>query len=114
MKVSMIIAASQRDELVLLEEDFILADQMLQSIEGEIDKVFPRIGRTEDSLQAERFIQFVQKKGAAGVRYQDAYKSIHAYFPDFRDFEGIVSGAVRSGYIVMEQRGDDFWMVARI
>jgi hypothetical protein len=36
---------------------------------------------------------------------------VHAYFPDFRDFEGIVSGAVRSGYISLQQRGNEFWLV---
>jgi len=111
MKVSMVIAASQRDELVLTKDDFVLADTMLRTIEGDIDKVFSRIGRTEDSLHVERFITFVQRKGAAGISYQEAYKSIHAYFPDFRDFEGILSGALRSGYITLEQRGDQFWLV---
>jgi hypothetical protein len=110
MKTAMILAASQRDELILTKEDFMLADTMLFAIEGEIDKVFSRIGRTEDSLQAERFIQFVQKKKA--VSYQEAYKSIHTYFSDFKDFEGILSGAIRSGYITMQKRGDEFWLIA--
>jgi len=110
MKTAMILAASQRDELILTKEDFQLADTMLYSIEGEIDKVFSRIGRTEDSLQAERFIQFVQKKGK--VSYQEAYKSIHTYFSDFKDFEGILSGAIRSGYISMQQIGNEFWLIA--
>jgi hypothetical protein len=51
----------------------------------------------------------VKKRQA--VTYQEAYKMVHAYFPDFRDFEGIVSGAVRSGYISLQQRGNEFWLV---
>lgn len=111
MKTAMIIAASQRDELVLLEEDVIMADTMLTAIEGEIDKVFSRIGRTEDSLQAERFISFIEKKKE--VPYQEAYRAIHSYFSDFRDFEGILSGAIRSGQVELQQRGDGFWLIWR-
>ena len=48
-------------------------------------------------MQAERFIEFVRRKGIVG--YHEAYKMIHIYFPDFRDFEGILSGAVNSGQV---------------
>lgn len=108
MKVAMIIAAAQRDELVLRVDDFILADTMLREIEGEVDKVFSRIGRTEDSLQAERFIDIIRKRGE--LRYDQAYQTIHSYFTDFRDFEGVLAGAIRSGYISMTQKGDAFWL----
>ena len=48
-------------------------------------------------MQAERFIDFVRRKGQ--IPYHDAYKMIHIYFPDFRDFEGILQGAINSGQI---------------
>jgi len=108
-KLAMIIAASQRDELVILKDDLGLAETMLNSTEVNLSKVFSRIGRTEQSLYAEQFITMVKKRGA--VTYQEAYKMVHAYFPDFRDFEGIVSGAVRSGYISLQQRGSEFWLL---
>jgi hypothetical protein len=108
-KLAMVIAASQRDQLVITRDDLILADTMLASTEEDLGKVFSRIGRTDQSLYAEQFISLVRKRGA--VSYQEAYKLVHAYFPDFRDFEGIVSGAVRSGYVSLQQKGSEFWLL---
>jgi hypothetical protein len=50
-------------------------------------------------MQAERFIDFVKRKGS--IAYAEAYKMIHLHFPDFRDFEGILAGALNSGQIKM-------------
>jgi hypothetical protein len=36
---------------------------------------------------------------------------IHAHFPDFREFEGILSGAIRSGMLKLTQKGDAFFLV---
>jgi hypothetical protein len=108
-KLAIVIAASERDELVITKDDLILAETMLTSVEGDLDKVFSRIGRTEDSLQAERFIQFIRKK-ESGCAYEEAYQYIHAYFPDFKAFEGILSGAVRAGYVTLGQKGNQFWL----
>lgn len=107
-KLAMVIAASQRDELVITAEDLMLADQMLLSVEGDLSKVFSRIGRTEDSLQVERFVQFIHRKGECS--YMEAYRHIHSYFPNFRDFEGMLAGTIRSGYISLFPRGTEFWL----
>lgn len=100
-KLAMVMAAAKRDRLIILEEDLILADLMLKSTEKDLDKVFSRMGRTEDSLQTERFIQYVKRKGECS--YSEAYQNIHSYFSDFRDFEGILTGAIRAGLITMYQ-----------
>ena len=96
-KTAMILSASRSPSLVITEEDLQLANAMLLDIENDMHFVFSRIGRTEDSMQAERFIDFVRRKGS--IPYADAYKMIHIYFPDFRDFEGILSGAIQSGQL---------------
>lgn len=103
-KVAMVISASRGDSLIITAEDLQLANTMLEDLEQDMHKVFSRIGRTENSLHAERFIDFVNRKGS--ISYTEAYKMIHIYFPDFRDFEGILTGAVRSGQIMLEASGD--------
>lgn len=107
-KTALVIAASSRDERVITLDDVQLAAMMLEDVEASMDQVFSRIGRTEDSLHAEKFVQSVIRKG--GVSYDEAYRIVYSHFPDFRDFEGIVSGAVRSGQLILEQRGDKFWL----
>jgi hypothetical protein len=98
-KLAMVLSASRKDTLTITIEDFQLAERMITNLEADMPRVFSKIGQTETSVQAERFIEFVRKKGT--ITYEDAYAMIHSHFPDFRDFEGILSGAVRSGQIVM-------------
>ena len=77
---------------------------MLESTEEGLDKVFSRIGRSEESLQAERFLTFVKRYGK--VSYTKAYAHIHTYFPDFRNFEGMLAGCVKSGQIRVTYEGN--------
>jgi len=96
-KTAMVLSASRGASLTITKEDLELANVMLEDLEADMHRVFSRIGRTEDSMQAERFIEFVRRKGS--IPYAEAYKMIHIYFPDFRDFEGILSGAINSGQL---------------
>lgn len=111
-KLAIVIAAAQRDELIILPEDLTAADAMLADIEVDMPKVFARMGRSEASAQAERFIAYVRRRTA--VPYEEAYRYIHAFFPDVKDFEGIVSGAIRAGYMELQQKGDKMYLVAKL
>jgi len=97
-KLAMVLAASYKDELVITQDDLQVAERMLLSVEASLDRVFSQIGRTQQSLQAERFIELIHRKGK--VYYDEAYRLIHSYFPDARDYEGILAGALRSGQLV--------------
>jgi len=99
-KLAIVLAASQRDELVITAEDLAMSNTMVSDLEKDMPKVFAKIGRTEDSIQAERFIKYVQDHGE--VTYQAAYAFIHTYFPNSKDFEGILTGAVRAGYLTLD------------
>lgn len=103
-KVAMVLSISVKDELKITLDDLQLADKMLLSIEGSLDKVFAQIGRTEQSAAASKFIATVQARGM--VLYDDAYRIAHTHFPDFRDFEGILAGAIRSNQLVMHTGAD--------
>jgi len=109
-KLAMVLAAAQRDELIITAEDLQLAEVLLNDVEKDMERVFSRIGRTEESLQAERFIQYVREKGAGGVPFEEAYRHIHAYFPKATDFDAILAGAIKSGQLKMTQRGATLWL----
>lgn len=100
-KTAMCIAASARNEMVITLEDLQDAVKAVSGLEKDMVKVFARIGRTQTSVQAERFIRYVQKKGS--VPYADAYRFIHTAFPSAKNFEDIVAGAMKSGQIRAEQ-----------
>ena len=104
LKLALILSASRGDDQEIILDDVVLADKMLEATEHDLDKVFSRIGRSEDSLQAERFIAFIKRFGK--LPYTKAYQHIHSYFPDFRDFEGVLAGAIRSGQIRMQFEGN--------
>lgn len=96
-KLAMVISAAQRDTLTIEAQDLYDANKMITDLEKDMPKVFARIGRSEDSIQAERFIKFVQSRGV--IHYSAAYAYVHTAFPTLRDFEGIVAGAQRAGFI---------------
>jgi hypothetical protein len=110
-KTAMVLSASRSNTLIITEEDLQLANVMLEDVETDMHRVFSRIGRTEDSMQAERFIEFVRRKGS--IPYADAYKMIHIYFPDFRDFEGILAGAINSGQLFINTTAAGIMLEAR-
>jgi len=103
-KLAMILSISERDNLIITRDNLELAETMLRDLENDMPKVFSRIGRSEVSLQTERFIDFLKRNKE--VEYGKAYMMIHNHFPDFRDFEGILMGAVRSGQVKLDLRMD--------
>lgn len=109
-KLAMVLAASKSDELVITKGDLVLADKMLASVEGDLGKVFSRIGMSEDATHADRFIMFIKRRKEC--KYMDAYREVHRNFPNFKDFEGILAGCIRSGMVKLVQKaGDaDFWL----
>lgn len=95
-KLAMILAASQRDEMIITLEDIMLAEKMITDLEKDMPMVFSKIGRTEQSIQAEKFIKFIHAQ-TNDIPFAEAYHYIHLHFPKLQDFESILYGAVRSG-----------------
>lgn len=107
-KLAMILSVSEGDSLCITRENYQLAEVMLQSIETDLAKVFAKVGRSEDSLQSERLLEFVKRTGEAP--YDSCYRVLHNAFPDARDFEGIVSGAIKAGFIMLVQKGPTMFL----
>jgi hypothetical protein len=102
-KLAIILSASRSDDQLLTINDLQLADTMLQATEGDLLKVFSRIGRSQESLQVEQFLAMIKKRGE--VPYEEAYRYVHTTFQDFHDFEGTMNGAIRAGYVQLVSRG---------
>ncbi len=109
-KLALVLAAAQRDTLVVTAEDLAVANTMVSDLEKDMPKVFSRIGRTDESVQAERFVRFVQTRGK--VPYEEAYRYAHLAFPNAKDFEGIIAGAIKAGYVRIIQENDMFVLEA--
>jgi hypothetical protein len=111
-KLAMVLAAGQRDDLVIEDVDLALASQMISDLEADLPKVFANIGRSEESIQAERFIEYIRTHGPVPV--SSAYQIIHARFPKVHDFEGILNGALRAGLIEMHSGPKGFVLMAPV
>ena len=109
-KVAMVLSASRGASLTITVEDLQVANQMLEDIEQDMQKVFSRMRRTEESMQAERFLEFVKRRGK--VPYAEAYNYIRNYFPNFRDFEGILAGGINSGQLRVLSTPDGIFIEA--
>lgn len=96
-KLAMILAASQRDELVITLEDLKLANLMLQQLEPSMDSVFSHAGKTEDGMYIDRFVGIVKAKGE--LPYQEAYRLLHSYFPDSRRLENALVALQRANLV---------------
>jgi len=111
-KLAMIVAAATSDSLLLTEDHLVIADQMITDLEPDMQHVFSKIGKSETAMYAERLIWFVQSKGR--VPYHEAYRFVHQHFPSMRDFEDVMAGCLRAGYIKNETSGRQVWLTAGV
>ncbi len=102
-KLAMVLSAAQSDDMVITREHLELAVTMVSDLEADMAMVFSKVGKSESGVYAERLQEFIVKRGK--VSYTEAYRFIHAHFPRAKDFEDIVAGLVKSGYIRLEQQG---------
>lgn len=109
-KLAMVLAASSSDSLLITDEHLTIADQMVTDLEPDMQFVFSKIGKSDTALYAERLIWFVHSKGK--VAFHEAYRYVHSYFPSMRDFEDVLAGCLRAGYIRMEQSAGAMFLSA--
>lgn len=100
VKLAMVLVASSSDTLMIEKKHLTTAHDILGVTEKGFSKVFAKIGRSEDSLHAERLLEFIRRRGT--VTYPEAYRHVHLSFPNFNDFNGVLQGLVRSGQIRLE------------
>lgn len=98
-KLAMVVAASQRDEMVITLGDLRLAEGMLNSTEDSAHFVFSKVGKSEEAQQATRLLELVAKKGE--ISYKEFYRLSQTFFPNGRDFEGILASFTRAGQLVL-------------
>ena len=101
-KLAMVLSASQGDSMLITPEHLATAHQMVTDLEPDMQFVFSKIGRSDASLHAERLINFVQTKGEVG--FQEAYRYVHSHFSSMRDFEDVLAGIVRAGFLVLSSK----------
>ena len=85
---------------------------MVTDLEPDMARVFSKIGKSDFSFYADRLIQYIHRTGT--VTYQDAYRYVHTHFPSVKDFEDILAGLVRAGFVRMGNKNGEVTVEAVI
>lgn len=101
-KLAMVLAAASSESLWLTETHLALANTMITDLEQDFEKVFSKIGKSETSVQVDRILEHLEKRGA--IPYQELYNFAHAHFPKARDFEDVLAGCIKSGKVKLERK----------
>lgn len=102
-KLAMVLSASQSDDLSISAEHLATANSMLLDLEPDMAMVFSKIGKTETSVYVDRLVEMVKKRES--VPYAEVYRFVHMYFPAARDFEDIMTGCVKAGFLHIKLAG---------
>jgi hypothetical protein len=111
-KLAMVLAASEGNDMFITENHLSVANAMVTDLEPDMARVFSKIGKSDYSFYADRLVQFIHKSGT--VKYEEAYRFIHVHFPSARDFEDILAGLIRAGFVRMDLINGDQCLVAII
>jgi hypothetical protein len=98
-KLAMVLSASEGESMEITPFHLQTAHSMITDLEPDMQFVFSKIGRSDASLHAERLITFIQSRGEVG--FQEAYRHVHSHFSSMRDFEDVLAGIVRAGFLKM-------------
>jgi len=98
-KLAMILAAASSDVLTITADHLAIADQMITDLEPDMQFVFSKIGKSDSALYTERLIAYVHARKS--VPFHEAYRYVHSHFPSIRDFEDILAGCLRAGYLTL-------------
>lgn len=106
-KLAMVLSASESDSMQITDEHLATAHYMITDLEPDLQFVFKSIGQSQATGHVEKLIEFVRNSGQEGVSYSAAYRHVHNLFPSMRDFEDIILGCIKSGYIRSTKHGMD-------
>ena len=108
-KLAMILAAAESSNLVITAAHLSLANTMVSDLEPDMQFVFSKIGKSEDALYVERLIWYVHKRG--GCKWSEAYRFVHQHFPKMQDFESVMTGCIKAGYLILKQQGSEMMLL---
>jgi hypothetical protein len=99
-KVAMVLAASRRDELVIEQEDLATATDMLTDLEPDMDKVFAKIGMTQEAVHSDRLTALIKQRGRMPLG--EVYAWMKRYFPHKTHIEDVLAAGYGAGHYHVE------------
>jgi len=109
-KLARVLAAAQREELVITLDDLKLATQVVTSLEADMPKVFSQIGRTPESRTASELVSTVKFHGK--ISHSDLYRIMFQKV-SYRDFEQLLISAIQAGLIHSRKHGNEILLFSK-
>lgn len=109
-KLAMILAASRGDAMWIEVQDLVMAYTMVTDLEPDMSFVFSKIGKSDTSFYADKLVAFIHQQQS--VPFQEAYRHVYTHFPSMRDFEDVLAGCVRAGFILVQGSGPNVLLKA--
>ena len=108
-KLSMVLAASQTNRLIIEREHLQAADAVTTVLEYDMPKVFANIGTTDITRAISEVINYVQGKGkiSAPELYQNFVNRV-----SYTDFEEVIRSCMKAGYIIQKNIGGTMYFIA--
>ena len=101
-KLSMVLSASCRDDLVIDQSLLESAEGFVSSIESDMPQIYGRIGQNEVTKASHQIVNIVQKHRA--VERQAVYAALFRTL-SYKDFEIALISAINAGKVVQTQQG---------
>jgi hypothetical protein len=109
-KLAMVLAAAQRDDLIITEQDLSAANAIITSLEIDMPKVFDRIGTSLQAKGAVLLLNRIRLYGKEGISRQDLYSSVFKEL-SYNDFQQALEAVFEAGHISMNNiAGKGFWI----
>jgi len=102
-KLAMVIAAAQRAETVITEEDLTVADELVTALEYNLPSVFNRISDNRDAKYSAAVFAVI--KTERQLPKQELWRKVYHLMSNDQ-FELALSGVVKAGYANLTQNGD--------
>lgn len=106
-KLAMVLAAAEHDKLVIERHHLLNASKLVASLEGDMPKVFNRIGINFNQRDTKSLIYYVWSEGE--VSNVDLFAKAFNRM-DYRTFQGSMEGAMAAGFVKrVEVAGKVIW-----
>jgi hypothetical protein len=96
-KLAMILAAAQRDDLLITKDDLIDAEQILSTTELSMIRVFESVGVVDEARHLAEIVSFIRAFG--WITYKDLYYNHCHNIMQEKDFKAAVRHAIDGGLI---------------
>lgn len=96
-KLAIVLAAAQRDNLLIEASDLGAAERFITGIEVETQSLLKRIGATNSARQTQDILEFILGVGGAGE--QEIWRLFMSYMTH-REMEECLTGLMASGHII--------------